>query len=154
MIQIRLFGFFSKQSVSEDYFFGGSSVRKKRKKLRLALAKIKDEVEEITTQNAEVESIVKECDLIIKFIDKNIELVDAPMRQNDDDDGEKNEENNQKYKDYLVLNSEKELNWRIEEKYKRGEISLGDVKEIRERFEKNIMNENSKEGGARRAVIL
>lgn len=135
--QIKLFGYYSKQDPNEDCFWGFSSVKKKRKKLRHALSKIKEEVKETVSQNVKVESIVKECDLIIKFIDKNIELVDAPVRQKEDNNSE---EKDQKYKDYLVLNSEKELNERIEEKYKKGEVSLEDVRNIRELFEKGIVS--------------
>ena len=138
--QIKLFGFFSKQRLYEDCFYEYAYKENfsKFEKLKLALSNIKNEVKDIRSQNIKVQSIVDECDVIIKFIDKNIELISAPMmrekRKNQEDDVKKENE----YKDYLVLNSEEELNVRIEEKYQKNEVSLKEITKIRELFEKKF----------------
>ena len=144
--QIKIFGFFSEQNLYEDCFrpYNYSEDLSMLKKLQQVLLNIIDEVKNVLFQNKKVSSIADECDVVIRFIEKNIELINAPMKAKESKDSEKNDKNVKVYHEFLRFNSEKELNEWIGERYKKNKVSLEEISKIRALFEKEIAGRNPK----------
>lgn len=146
---IKTFGFFSQQNIQSDCFCSYIYIHKEKLseyELLTSLSNIKKEVETIHSQNLNIQAIANECKIIKQFIDKNIEFINAPQNpENEEADKQTNEnDEKEKFEKYLASTTKEELDKLIEESYSKNELSLGEIKEIREKFEKKIESLKSK----------
>lgn len=141
--QIKALGYFTQQNLNQDCFRG---YKYNKKILQSALINILGEVDSTLSQNLNIQAIANECKIIKQFIDKNIEFINAPQNpENEEADKQTNEnDEKEKFEKYLASTTKEELDKLIEESYSKNELSLGEIKEIREKFEKKIESLKSK----------
>lgn len=141
--QIKALGYFTQQNLNQDCFRG---YKYNKKILQSALINILGEVDSTLSQNLNIQAITNECKIIKQFIDKNIEFINAPQNpENEEADKQTNEnDEKEKFEKYLASTTKEELDKLIEESYSKNELSLGEIKEIREKFEKKIESLKSK----------
>ena len=141
--QIKSLVFFSKQNLNQDCFWWH---RYNKKDLQSALINILGEVDSTLSQNLNIKTIVNECKIIKKFIEKNIEFINAPLKPKNEEVDKQTNKNDEKeqLKKYLTSTTKEELDKLIEENYSKNKLSLGEIKEIREKYEEKTVGLKSK----------